>query len=432
MKKAIVSSLVLSMIPGLCLGVNDRIYKLMQEKQEKMEKLEKCQGTTKNLKIAGISTLGITAVGVGTNIAEAVVLNDYKSDVAKAKDARDAQLKIKNERVKAELARQQEIANKQNSETKSTKAKSEPVETSEPVEGKTLVKIAQHSTLNYYDAIKDIEDWEKKNKVNFDDCTKIIARDKIECVGKDANNQDVDFVFQFGDGGGNIINGNTGYIYRDICEENCSGSTARCVAQKESGRWDCNEEYLNPDTLAAFTKMCKSLGLDIHHGTICDGDYKIKPGTSYQRLLEIVEETKTDLANQGFNVSDRYSVDGIRRLSYNSGDYIMYYDFNFNDVKCASGLSVDVSNNTCVEAAKPWEGVSLVSSTLTVDKADASSKAASVLHDKFDRYYTCADPSGNNVLCQDTISKNYITVQFTQIKQPAESAQEDQSLFELK
>jgi hypothetical protein len=102
MKKTVVSSLVLSLIPGLCLGVNDRIYKLIQEKQQKMEKLEKCQGTTKNLKIAGISTLGITAVGIGANIAEAVVLDKTKDQVKDAKVARDAELKIKEDRIQRE------------------------------------------------------------------------------------------------------------------------------------------------------------------------------------------------------------------------------------------------------------------------------------------------------------------------------------------
>ena len=437
MKKAIISSLILSLIPGFCLGVNDRIYKLMQEKQAKMEKLEKCQGTTKNLKIAGISTLGITAVGVGANIAEAVILKDAKSKLADSQNAYNEQDCIKNkggEWVNGEckdkpVRLEQEADNTQNRERESKDVNTVPVETSEPVEGKTVIKIARHSTLNYNDAIKDIEDWEKKNKVNFDDCTKIIARDKIECVGKDENDQDVGLVFQFGDGGGSIIQGNTGYIYEDVCQDNCSGSTDRCVKQKESGRWDCVEDYLNPDTLAAFKKMCKGLGLTVS-GTVCQGDYKIKPGTSYQRLLEIVEETKSDLAKQGFNVVDRYTPNGFRRLSYNSGEYAMYYDFDFNKVECASGLSVDIRNNNCVEGAKPWDGVSYVPSALTVDKAEASLKAASVLHDKFDRYYTCVAPSGNSVLCQDTVSNNYITVNFTEIKRPAESVQEDPNLFE--
>lgn len=121
MKKAIISSLILSLIPGFCLGVNDRIYKLMQEKQAKMEKLEKCQGTTKNLKIAGISTLGITAVGVGANIAEAVVLKNTKEDVEKAKKARDAQQTIKNEREAAEKKRQEEERQRQECQSKHKK-----------------------------------------------------------------------------------------------------------------------------------------------------------------------------------------------------------------------------------------------------------------------------------------------------------------------
>jgi hypothetical protein len=78
------------------------IAQLIREKQQKMEKLESCKGTTKNLKIAGISTLGITAVGIGANIAEAVVLDKTKDKVEDAKKARDVQLQIKEERIKRE------------------------------------------------------------------------------------------------------------------------------------------------------------------------------------------------------------------------------------------------------------------------------------------------------------------------------------------
>ena len=89
MKKVSVFSLIMSLVSVGCFAQHPRIAQLIAEKQAKMEKLEKCQGTTKNLKIAGISTLGITAVGVGANIAEAVVLNNAKEDVAKAQKARD-------------------------------------------------------------------------------------------------------------------------------------------------------------------------------------------------------------------------------------------------------------------------------------------------------------------------------------------------------
>ena len=89
--------LVFTVLPSF--AQHPRITQLIAEKQAKMEKLEKCQGTTKNLKIAGISTLGITAVGVGANIAEAVVLSNTKDDIEKAKKARDEQQQIKDERL---------------------------------------------------------------------------------------------------------------------------------------------------------------------------------------------------------------------------------------------------------------------------------------------------------------------------------------------
>lgn len=68
---------------------------LMAEKEAKMKKLQSCQGTTKNLKIAGLSTLGVTAVGIGANIAEAVVLNDYDNKVKKEQSEYDKQLALK-------------------------------------------------------------------------------------------------------------------------------------------------------------------------------------------------------------------------------------------------------------------------------------------------------------------------------------------------
>lgn len=294
MKKTIVSSLVLSMIPGLCLGVNDRIYKLMQEKQEKMEKLEKCQGTTKNLKIAGISTLGITAVGVGTNIAEAVVLNDYKSDVAKAKDARDAQLKIKNERVKAE----QEAAQRLN-----TVVSDGPNQPSQE-ESKYVVKIDfRNESLSYTDAVEKVMQWGAANEQSFSDCGYRHANDSdyIMCNNKDskkwmfkfnaisdknadvkgvqpvtinkttlpyeealddinawaANNkaevfacsqsakdkikcggETVDYEFTFGLGAGTITTDGTKYTSQSVCQKHCSGGL--CLEERDStGRWDC-------------------------------------------------------------------------------------------------------------------------------------------------------------------------------------------------
>lgn len=81
MHKYFILSLIVSIIPNLCLADNPRITRLMREKQAKMEQLEKCMGSSKGLKIAGISTLGLTAVGVAGNIAEAKAIQDYNDRI---------------------------------------------------------------------------------------------------------------------------------------------------------------------------------------------------------------------------------------------------------------------------------------------------------------------------------------------------------------
>ena len=81
-----------------------RIEKLLAEKQAKMKKLESCKGTTKNLKIAGLSTLGITAVGVAGNIAEAVILKDKEKDLQDARKHKADALAENEKIVKAQQA----------------------------------------------------------------------------------------------------------------------------------------------------------------------------------------------------------------------------------------------------------------------------------------------------------------------------------------
>lgn len=74
---------------------SDQINQLIAEKQAKLEQLQKCRGTTKSLKIAGLSTLGITAVGVVANLAEAAVLKDTEEQLSDA-DAKFKAAKNKN------------------------------------------------------------------------------------------------------------------------------------------------------------------------------------------------------------------------------------------------------------------------------------------------------------------------------------------------
>ena len=50
-------------------GANPQIVKLLREKQQKYARLEQCTKKVNGFKIAGISTLGLTAAGIGGNIA---------------------------------------------------------------------------------------------------------------------------------------------------------------------------------------------------------------------------------------------------------------------------------------------------------------------------------------------------------------------------
>ena len=83
MKKYFIYSLIVSICPSLCFGASIRYNQLVREKQRKLEELEKCLGTTNGLKIAGISTLGLTAVGVSTDIAQAKTKSEYDNKIGK-------------------------------------------------------------------------------------------------------------------------------------------------------------------------------------------------------------------------------------------------------------------------------------------------------------------------------------------------------------
>lgn len=84
MKKYFLLGLIIAIAPGICLGAGARYTQLVREKQRKMAELEKCMGATNGLKIAGISTLGLTAVGVAGNIAEAKKRDEYDTNIKKA------------------------------------------------------------------------------------------------------------------------------------------------------------------------------------------------------------------------------------------------------------------------------------------------------------------------------------------------------------
>ena len=62
---------VISVFPGNAAQMTPQIQELLRQKEEKAKQLEACDGKRKAWMIAGISTIGLTAVGVGVNIAQA-------------------------------------------------------------------------------------------------------------------------------------------------------------------------------------------------------------------------------------------------------------------------------------------------------------------------------------------------------------------------
>ena len=83
MRKYILLGLLIGIMPNLCLGASIRYSQLIKEKQRKIEELEKCTGSTGKLKIAGISTLGLTAAGVAGNVVEAQKIKEYGKESEK-------------------------------------------------------------------------------------------------------------------------------------------------------------------------------------------------------------------------------------------------------------------------------------------------------------------------------------------------------------
>lgn len=115
MKKYFLLGLIVAIAPNICFGAGARYTQLVREKQRKMEELEKCMGSSKGLKIAGLSTIGLTAVGVAGNIAEAQKLQEY--DDAIAKKNKDIEAK-----EKAIADEKEKIAKKQQDKSNPTPA----------------------------------------------------------------------------------------------------------------------------------------------------------------------------------------------------------------------------------------------------------------------------------------------------------------------
>lgn len=88
-----------------------QIQSLLDQKAQKVAELEKCDKTRKGFMIAGISTLGLTAVGVGGNIALAnknkkldAELDSKKTELA---GKQNKLISLQNQRLQEQLAQKQ-------------------------------------------------------------------------------------------------------------------------------------------------------------------------------------------------------------------------------------------------------------------------------------------------------------------------------------
>lgn len=94
------------------LSMTPQIQRLLDEKQQKIEALEKCEGKKQGWMIAGISTIGLTAVGVVGNVALANKSKSVDSAISNEKSALNAarlELNDVNDKIAAEKQRQEEL-----------------------------------------------------------------------------------------------------------------------------------------------------------------------------------------------------------------------------------------------------------------------------------------------------------------------------------
>lgn len=72
---------IMSAVPSDGVQMTAQIRRLLDQKEEKIKQLEACEGKKRGWMIAGISTIGLTAVGVGVNIAQASKSDKLSSEI---------------------------------------------------------------------------------------------------------------------------------------------------------------------------------------------------------------------------------------------------------------------------------------------------------------------------------------------------------------
>lgn len=240
MKKYFLFGLLIAIMPNLCLGASARYTQLVREKQRKMEELEKCMGASKGLKIAGVSTLGLTAVGVVGNIAEANEIKKYDSQIASTDK--------KIEKIQTQIAESQEEA-----------------------ENKKIT-------------------------------AKILADCKQKLTAENANTDKITKVEQDKDGNCKIISCDTGYKASEdakSCEKDKSKVTKNTTATEKEFQTLCNEfsGSYNKDVINHQTKNQAgeviTVNIPVYHACVLSGENNTKENC--EKLVKTCEEDKNHI-----------------------------------------------------------------------------------------------------------------------------------------
>lgn len=122
---------LMSAFPSNGAQMTSQIQRLLDQKEEKIKQLEECEGKKQGWMIAGISTIGLTAVGVGVNIAQANKSNRLSGEIEQSKQELERQQErlsriegqiSKKEQEKAERER----AEREKAEREKAKAENSP------------------------------------------------------------------------------------------------------------------------------------------------------------------------------------------------------------------------------------------------------------------------------------------------------------------
>jgi len=147
------------------------VAKLLAEKQQKMAKLEQCAKKVKGFKIAGISTLGLTAAGVGGNIVLASKQKDISRQIVSTKtqiEKKQAELETLNKKI--DDAKEQKRIDDEKHEAEEQRLNNCPGNLYKSIQSLCPGCVTADDREKMCDFNINGEDWAKKNgdKIVFD------------------------------------------------------------------------------------------------------------------------------------------------------------------------------------------------------------------------------------------------------------------------